>query len=945
MPPEDRKRKLQDICNAALQSHPGERAEFVRRACGEDDSLRSEVETLLGSASGLGSFLEKPAIAVLADGMATDAGRLLIGRALGPYKVVSLLGEGGMGEVYAARDIRLGRLVALKILPAYLADDSRLKRTLLQEAKAASALNHHGIVALYDVGSDAGIDFLVMEYVPGATLEKLIPQGGLELKKALRYAIEIADAVSVAHAAGIIHRDLKPGNIMITNAGAVKVLDFGLARLEQPLAANESSLGGTQTGIIAGTAAYMSPEQAQGRSVDARSDIFSFGIVLYEMLTGQDPFRRTDRSSTLAAIIEDEPGKLRDKRPGVSPELERIVLRCLSKDPAQRFQQIAEVKAALEKQIQPGRKRLGIWFGIAACIALIAAGLLFYRTKPPHMPAASEWLRLTDFADSAVQPALSPDGRLLAFIRGPDSFITPGEIYVKPLPSGEPVQLTKDGALKMSPVFSPDGKQIAYTVPPLWDTWVVPARGGEPKLMWPNASGLTWIDQDHILFSEIKLGRHMVIVTAARDRINEHEVYVPPEESGMAHRSYISPDHRWVLLVEHDAQGNQLPCRLATLDGRSPGRAVGPEHASCFSAAWSPDGHWMFFSANAGDGSHIWRQRFPDQQPQQITTGVTEEEGIAMAPDGHSFVTSVGSEQSSVWIHDRAGDRQISSQDYAFLPNPDNQHPAHSVFSPDQRNVYYLVRGPYSPAELFSGALWMGSLDTGQNQAVLPNFRIQTYDISSDGKRVVFSARDSANKTHVWLASLDRRFPPHEIQSASSLDVAPVYGPSGDIFLQCADAGATFVCRENEDGTGRRKAIRDPIVQFQSVSPDGEWVTAQASAPGEKTPRGVFAYSTRDQTRIRICRALCFAGWSPDGKAFTVSFMETSSSFVTFAIPLPAHQVLPALPTGGIRSEDDIRALKGFKVADGTAYFASDRAVYAYTRTSTHRNLYRIPVP
>jgi serine/threonine protein kinase len=479
MATEDRERKLEEIYGAALQSDSGERAEFVRSACGEDDSLRSEIESLLGWEHGAGSFLAKPAMEGLAQSIAATQERLLPGAPLGPYVVVELLGTGGMGEVYAARDTRLGRLVALKILSPMLADDPRLKHRLLQEAKAASALNHRGIVTLHDVGREDGIDYLVMEYVRGTTLDKLIAKDGLDTKRALRYGIEIADAVAAAHAVSIIHRDLKPGNIMVSEQDVVKVLDFGLARFDEPSGGNGNRSTGiaTEIGAIAGTAAYMSPEQARGDALDARSDIFSFGVVLYEMLTGVHPFRRADREGTLAAIIEEQPARLRDKRPGISADLERIVLRCLCKDPAQRFQRLADAQAALEKVAKSKlrRKRLGLWFGIAALIVAALAIAMLYPSRVDRSGTEPQWLRLTDFADSAVQPALSPDGRMMAFIRGPDTFIGAGQIYMKRLPTGEAIQITNDSTLKTSPVFSPDGSQIAYSVPPAWDTWVVPS--------------------------------------------------------------------------------------------------------------------------------------------------------------------------------------------------------------------------------------------------------------------------------------------------------------------------------------------------------------------------------------------------------------------------------------------------------------------------------------
>jgi len=285
----------------------------------------------------------------------------MIGQALGHYRIEAKLGEGGMGVVYRAFDTHLDRPVAIKILRADATTSPERRRRFQQEAKAASALNHPNIVHIYDIGSSGGMDYIAMEFVDGKTLDRLIGKSGLALRDTLKYAIQVADALARAHAAGIVHRDLKPANIIVGEDGRVRLLDFGLAKLmETTVDAAVDSEAGTATitaredvqteeGTIVGTVAYMSPEQAEGKKVDARSDIFSFGSVLYEMVTGRRPFEGANKISTLAAILHKEPPALAEFAPDLPTELDKIISRCLRKDPDRRAQHAGDIKLALEE--------------------------------------------------------------------------------------------------------------------------------------------------------------------------------------------------------------------------------------------------------------------------------------------------------------------------------------------------------------------------------------------------------------------------------------------------------------------------------------------------------------------------------------------------------------------------------------------------------------------
>jgi serine/threonine protein kinase/Flp pilus assembly protein TadD len=323
----------------------------------------------------------------------------MVGQTVSHYRVLEKLGQGGMGVVYKARDTHLDRFVALKVLPPERVSDPERKRRFVQEAKAASALNHPNIITIYDISSDRGVDFIAMEYVPGKTLDQLIGRKGLPVGEALKYAVQIADALARAHGAGIVHRDLKPSNIMVDEHGQVKVLDFGLAKLIETAPSGEDEptrtiQAQTEEGSIVGTVAYMSPEQAQGLKVDARSDIFSFGAVLYEMLSGRRAFQGDTKLSTLTAILREEPKPLSDTVKGLPAELERIVTKALVKAPGDRYQHtddlLVDLKGALKRletvvPPQPQRTRpLKLWPALVAALALglLVAGYYLFRERP-----------------------------------------------------------------------------------------------------------------------------------------------------------------------------------------------------------------------------------------------------------------------------------------------------------------------------------------------------------------------------------------------------------------------------------------------------------------------------------------------------------------------------------------------------------------------------------
>ena len=907
----ERFQQIEELFHAAQESSGEERAALLAKA---DPELRREVESLLAQRSD-GEFLERPAIQNAPQLLKSSTlNALAVGASLGPYRIEGKLGAGGMGEVYRAVDTRLGRAVAIKTTREQFS--TRFER----EARAISSLNHPNICTLFDVGPT----YLVMELVEGETIATRLKRGPLPVETALLYASQILAALAEAHEKGIIHRDLKPGNIMIAKSG-IKVLDFGLAKSGQ-----DETI--TADHMVIGTPAYMAPEQREGKA-DARSDIYAFGCVLYEMLTG-------------ARVGFPQ-------RPVASQKLERIVNRCLEEDPARRWQTVAELERELaaisavtsrgERTTMVSARRpwvlLGAGFGVLLLLA--AGGYEWFHEMQSPTPLVSQgaWVQLTDFADSAVSPTLSPDGHILTFIRGESTFYGKGEIYAKLLPSGEPVQLTHDSVMKMSPQFSPDGANIAYTTLEWsaaqgeWSTWVIPALGGEPRLMLPNAEGLTWIDARHLLFSEIKSGLHMALVTSTETRDQSRDVYVPPSDRGMVHRSALSPDHKWVMIVEMD-NGGWLPCRLVPFDGSSTGKAIGPSGAGCTDVAWSPDQKWMYMCSDVGGRFHIWRQRFPDGEPEQVTSGATEEEGIAATPDGRSLITSVGLRQSTLWLRDGKGERQVSSEGYAAYPQ----------FSPDRKKLYYLVRresvSDLMSAYLVSGELWVANLETGQNERLLHDFLVTGYSISHDGTEIVFSAKDKENRQHLWLASLDFRFPPRRFSSPANED-QPHWDASGHIYFRAAEGESNYLYRMNADGSNRVKALPDTILDFEDVSPDGRWALV-ARTLGQESP--VFASSLDGGGSVTLCLGLCFAQWTSDGGTFSVMVARPMGGEDTLVVSVSRSNSLPALPSAGIQTRSDMASIRGAKIFDGSIIPGPKAGMSASLRPDVHRNLYSIPL-
>jgi eukaryotic-like serine/threonine-protein kinase len=475
---EGRREQLVRIFDAARQLQSDERTELIARSCGTDEALRAEALSLLEADAASGEFMVKPALDRLAEAMATERWSLHAGELIGPYTIVQLLGSGGAGEVWRARDQRLGRDVAIKVLLPHFATDADRLRRFAEEARAAGALNHSNILTVYDVGEHLGIPYLVSECLEGQSLRQRLDAGPMSVQEALAIALGIARGLAAAHARSIIHRDLKPENTFLRLDGGVKILDFGLAKLQLSLEGVPTGTHRTITGVILGTAGYMAPEQVKGENVDARADLFAFGAMLYEMLAGQRPFRSASTFESLHAVLTLNPPDLVSVNAQVPVSLGRIVMRLLEKAPEARFQSAVDVVWALEQvdTSAPGpsvpapstgstnrwRSRRVVWATATGLAALVLFTAWSLGRVPSRDPRGPELTRFTWPLPSGMAlgsaPVVSPDGRYIAFVGrregGSQLYVRDrGAVDAVPIPGSEG---------SAHPFWSPDSTSLGF---------------------------------------------------------------------------------------------------------------------------------------------------------------------------------------------------------------------------------------------------------------------------------------------------------------------------------------------------------------------------------------------------------------------------------------------------------------------------------------------------
>jgi serine/threonine protein kinase/Tol biopolymer transport system component len=788
------------------------------------------------------------------------------GRALTHYQVLEKLGEGGMGVVYKARDTRLNRLVAIKVLPPDKTADSARRARFFQEAQTASALNHPNIVTIYEIDRDADCDFIVMELVPGRTLDAAIGRG-LKLGDTLKFAIQTADALTAAHRAGIVHRDLKPSNVMVTDSGTVKVLDFGLAKLTEAAAsaddetrtANAAAPPLTERGAIVGTVAYMSPEQAEGKTVDARSDIFSFGSLLYEMVTGQRAFHRDTKMSTLSAILRDDPKPLSAQAPR---DLEKVIARCLRKDPARRFQHMDDIKIALEElkeesdsgrmsemlPASPAPKLRMAFLYAGFAVILILASLLIWQFRKPTAASPGFTLRqLTQDSGLTYQPAISADGKLLAYAstRSGEGNL---DIWVQQLTRGaQPIRLTRNKADDTWPSFSPDGGQIVFASGrDDGGIYVVPSLGGEERLVLRGTLSQPRFSPDGQWIAACTVGGHA------------SKLLIVPTAGGSARRvaadfyrpgaAVWSPDGKKILFAGSRDQGGEVDWWVAPLDGgpivkTGAAKVIKPDNPFSMAPLDWLDDYVLYSTGN------LWRIAISPttfrvaDKPERLTTSSAQEWFARAVPKSGGkpgewrIVLAATQRSAGLWslpLDANAG-KTLGEPVKLFRDTTLRMHP---TLSADGSRLTYLFW------QLDGWGVRFRDMKTGSETTLVRSPVPIKVRLSPDGAMGAYNPSVSNEKETVIYLVSSSGGDPRKFCDTCGLNYD--WSPDGKKIIYRAGNPMRFFTIDV--ATGRQTVIvADPKHHVHGVrySPDGRWIAMQYG-PGVDAPRALFIMPARD---------------------------------------------------------------------------------------------------
>nr|MCU0239043.1 serine/threonine-protein kinase [Pyrinomonadaceae bacterium] len=763
MTPEKLK-KVEQIYHAILEISPQKRDDFLADSCGNDLELRREVESLLSFDKSFTSVIDSSPKSFVKE-VFSDGVSKLVGSKVNQYNILSLLGEGGMGAVFLAQDTKLERKVAIKFLSDNFSKDTNRLRRFFQEAKSASALNHPNIITVYEIGEFEDKPFISTEFIDGKTLNQYLSTNKLTLSGVLDIATQILSALTSAHQAGIIHRDIKPDNIMIRKDGIVKVLDFGLAKLNEDSQTTDAEAATqlkklTIDGMILGTPNYMSPEQARGQKVDLRTDIFSFGVLLYEMISGKQPFNGINAIETIGSILKDEPQPLAEIVPNTPRDLQHIINKALRKDREQRYQDIKDllidlndVKKTVELETVPNKdtallnpqntkenslsmatsQRFSLvhLLGILLIVFLSFGAIwwLFFKNNNQVQTVlkSEEVVNWTSSPGEVYSVGtFSPDGKMVAFT---STKVGSKNIWLKQTTSGEPVQITKDEFKNENPIWSPNGEELAFfsTKGDEAGFWRIPTLGGSAKLIstidegssrlrfWSKSNQIYYESKNELFAIDANSGQKKQVTTLVSKSIKGEFLNISPDEKNV---------------VYSISEADKTTLWLNNLVGETPKKLFDAK-TQIKNIVWHPDNNRIFYSALVDGVFQIFAIDINGTLPRQISTNEQDCLVLDISADGSKILYGATKEESDVW--------GINVKDAKeFIVASDISSELWADVSPDGKTLaYQSIKNLSQGNKLFNGNILTKTLDNqNQPQELVKNSGLPKW--SPDGKTLAF---------------------------------------------------------------------------------------------------------------------------------------------------------------------------------------------------------------